>query len=67
MTTEQTAEQATVYQAHQEVIEIMLNQTLDITAKTNQILNIVDRVAWAEAERGYDIGYTEAKHWYKLQ
>ena len=64
---EQTKEQSTIYQAHQDVIEIMLDQTLDITTKTNQILSIVDRVAWAEAERGYDIGYTEAKHWYKLQ
>ena len=64
---EQTAEQSVLYQAHKEVQEIMLDATLNTLAKTSKILNILNHVAWSEAERGYDIGYEEAKHWYKLQ
>lgn len=59
--------QSVLYQAHQDVMQIMLNTELDNITKTNKILSIIDQVAWQEAERGYDIGYEEAKHRYKLQ
>ena len=64
---EQSTGQSVLYQAHKEVQEIMLDDDLNTLAKTSRILNIINHVAWSEAERGYDIGYTEAKHWYKLQ
>ena len=67
MISEQTTEQSMLYQAHKEVREIMLDATLNTQAKTSKILSIIDKVAWSEAERGYDIGYEEAKHWYKAQ